>query len=70
MSDEKKSNSSKSGIGLCGGVFLVFLILKFGRNWRCCKLVVVVGYGSVVDSFRYCYFPYLGNYPSDYSNNI
>lgn len=38
MSDEKKSNNSKSGIGLCGGIFLVFLILKLAEigvvaNW-------------------------------------
>lgn len=31
MSDEKKSNGSSAGIGLCGGVFLVFLILKLAE---------------------------------------
>lgn len=38
MSDEKKSNGSKSGIGLCGAAFLVFLTLKLAEigvvaNW-------------------------------------
>lgn len=31
MSDEKKSSGSSAGIGLCGGVFLVFLILKLAE---------------------------------------
>lgn len=31
MSDKKKSNGSSAGIGLCGGVFLVFLILKLAE---------------------------------------
>jgi len=31
MSTEKKSNGSSAGIGLCGGVFLVFLILKLAE---------------------------------------
>lgn len=31
MSNEKKSNGSSAGIGLCGGVFLVFLFLKLAE---------------------------------------
>lgn len=31
MSNEKKSNGSSAGIGLCGCVFLVFLILKLAE---------------------------------------
>ena len=31
MSYEKKSNKSSAGIGLCGGVFLIFLALKLAQ---------------------------------------
>lgn len=63
MSSEKKSNGSSAGIGLAGGVFLVFLILKLAEigvvaNWSwwwvTAPLWLPIGIGSCCPSYLVC----------------